>query len=509
MNALDLGDEARARVELNRADQRQTNAVHQLEAKVRALSEEDPNEEEERAEQSEQINQTLAELMEPDGELGKRLATVAALGEYRHLRNPFTDWLHGAFRLATGEANRASDLFRNAVALDGRRNGHIQKDFRVAEEAARSAAGVPRRVWIVHEDGMGPRLDELRLDLPVPTPSGLLYAGIALPEFVAGTPAVGGLEVEAGGVLYRTEPLLNVDRYAATEFRAGYDAIVGKAVASAVVKVIAQAVVHEAADEMEGLLGEILKIGTAVAAAAMTQADTRIWWALPQSINVASLPRPADDRIRIMAGSSSLLADIPLPTAAFVLVTVKTTSASAPPVVHVAAFGGNQMTSGDLGAPLAQDLATVHEEPSPPVARFEAAGADAAPIVLAAADDSAIPWWAPYVTVDRVLKRKGLRRLTFTRARNVGGFTRVVGEFINHSDRKFTALFRFTWLDAAGQPIDSILGDWRAVHALPGTRVHIAGTAPRSDVGDFRVELIAASRRGGSNEPSGGQSHKR
>ena len=103
MNALDLRDEARARVELNRADQRQANAVHQLAAKVRALDEEEPDEAAKRQEKSQQIDQTYAEVTKSDGELGRRLAAVRALGEYKDLRNPFTDWLHGVFRLATGE----------------------------------------------------------------------------------------------------------------------------------------------------------------------------------------------------------------------------------------------------------------------------------------------------------------------------------------------------------------------------------------------------------------------
>ena len=90
MNALDLGDEDRARVELNRADQRQENAVHQLAAKVQALAEEDPEEAAERQNQSSEIDQTYSEATKPDSELGKRLAAVRGLGKYKDLRNPFT-----------------------------------------------------------------------------------------------------------------------------------------------------------------------------------------------------------------------------------------------------------------------------------------------------------------------------------------------------------------------------------------------------------------------------------
>ena len=115
--------------------------------------------------------------MKPDGAIAQRLAAVEVLGEYRDLRNPFTDWLHGAFRLATGESNRASDLFRNAVALDDRQNSHALQDLLVAEGAAGSLRGAPARVWIVHEDGIGPHLEEFRFSFNVITRSGPGFFG--------------------------------------------------------------------------------------------------------------------------------------------------------------------------------------------------------------------------------------------------------------------------------------------------------------------------------------------
>ena len=536
MNALDLGDEDRARVELNRADQRQENAVHQLAAKVQALAEEDPEEAAERQNQSSEIDQTYSEATKPDSELGKRLAAVRGLGKYKDLRNPFTDWLHGAFRLATGEPNRASDLFRNAVVLDGERNRYVKEDFRIAEEAAGDAAGgAPRRVWIVHEDGLGPRLDEFRYDLPVVSPDGFIYAGIAVPEFVTGTPGVGSLIVEAGGARFHTEPLLNVDRYAATEFEAGYDAIIGKAVASAVIKVIAQIAAKQAAEQMDDpILGLLFDIGTTAFAAATTQADTRMWRALPQSINIASMPWPEDDRIQITAGSGPI-ADIQLPSANFVIVAVKTVSAGAPAAVHVAALGGNEMATNQVNDPAVRPAAAfveafdvptirpavVEPEPTPEFVRVASVDATNGHDSLAASETSdametdelvvahatakhsydSPDWWKHHVSVDRTLKRQGLGQLAFNQSINAGGFVRVVGEFFNGSSRKLSAMYRFTWLDAGGQPIDSLLSGWQVVHALPGTHARIHGTAPRDDISDFHLELSSVARALGQNEP--------
>ena len=333
-NALMIGDTARARVELNRAHQRQANAVDQLAAKVRALRAGEEDEDEHR----ESIDRSLGEAMEPDGAVARRLKAVESLGEYRDLRNPLSDWLHGAFRLATGEANRASDLFRNAAAVDGRRNRHVIADLTVAERAASGRAAAGDRVWVVHEDGTGPYLVEFRFDLPVfLDEDSFLIVSMALPDLRPGRPAAGPLRISAGGEDYRTETLLNVDRYAATEFRAGYDAVVGKAVAGTVIRTLLQIAVQEETRDA-GTLGSIIGFVTPIASAVATQADIRSWRALPQSIGIASLPRPSDGTIRVSAGGHTV--DVPLPSGRFVLVQVKTVLQGAPPTVHAAAFGG-------------------------------------------------------------------------------------------------------------------------------------------------------------------------
>ncbi len=339
MNAVYLGDSDRARIELNRADQRQTNAVEQLAVKVRALGEGDAEEDQNREAQAEQIDGALADALKPDSPVGKRLAAVEALGEYRDLRNPFTEWLHGVFRLATGEANRASNLFRDAAVLDGRNNQYVLADLLLAETTAGSAAGAPDRVWIIHEDGTGPYLDEFRFELPVVTSNGVIVTGIALPEFVAGTPAESVLAVTADGQDYRTEPLLNVDRYAATEFRAGYNAVVGKAVVSAIIRTILQAVAQKEASEQGGMLKVIVDISSGIISTAMTRADTRMWHALPKSVGVASLARPSDGRLSITTSGGRTIYDDVLPPGQFALVTVKTVRQGALPTIHVAAFG--------------------------------------------------------------------------------------------------------------------------------------------------------------------------
>ena len=333
MNAMHGGDLARARVELNRADQRQENAVHQLAAKVAALG----GGEEDEEQYQEQVDRSMEEVMDPEGPVAARLAAVESLEQYRGLRNPFTDWLHGMFRLASGDANRASNLFRNAAVLEGRRNSHVLADLVEAERVASGGARTDGRVWVVHEDGTGPYLEEFRFDLPIYTGAGVLVVSTALPEFRRGAPAAGPLLIQVAGQDYRTEPLLDVDRYAATEFRAGYDSVVFKAVAGTVIRSLIQLEIQRQSREQGGL-ASVLNVVAPIASAVVTQADTRIWRALPRSIGVASLIRPDDGRMRISAGPGAAR-ELILPPGRFALVVVKTIRKDVPPAVHVAAFG--------------------------------------------------------------------------------------------------------------------------------------------------------------------------
>ena len=107
------------------------------------------------------------------------------------------------------------------------------------------------------------------------------------------------------------------------------------------------------------------------------------------------------------------------------------------------------------------------------------------------------PWWEPHLSVDRDLKTRGLREVELIRSRSQSGFLRVTCGYTNESDTTLSSLFRFTWIDESGQPVRSIPGlpeGWRSVHTLPRTRATFSGIAPRDDIQDFRLELIAAHR---------------
>ena len=311
LNAIHLGDLDRARVEFNRSDVRQDNAVHQLAAKVARRNSKDAKNSSSKDKKdadrtkrrySKEIDSGVSDAIKPDTEIGKRLAVVKSFKKYKDLRNPLTDYLHGIFRLVTGDANKASDLLRNAAVLTDE-NPYIIDDLKLAEKASRQASGtIDPRVWVIYEDGIGPNLKEFRIDLPTYLVSNnLLYAGIAIPEFVPGKATNGNLKITAYGKQIVTKTVLNTDSLVSTEFATTYNRVVTKAISSAIIKAILAHEINKQTED-QGWLGLLTQVATTIAQVASTQADTRIWRALPHTVGVASMPYPKDGAIVFQIG---------------------------------------------------------------------------------------------------------------------------------------------------------------------------------------------------------------
>src|SRR5690606_31698624 len=154
-------------------------------------------------------------------------------------------------------------------------------------EIRRGKGTLKNKAIILYEDGVGPGLNEFRIDLPLFIVTGkVTYTGMALPQFRLGQPAFGSLKVGSGKTQQETAILTNINELAALEFDAAYKGIVTKAVISTVIKTTAQAVINHQIDQQQPdpLVGALLKLGTGVAQYALTKADVRAWVNLPNTI---------------------------------------------------------------------------------------------------------------------------------------------------------------------------------------------------------------------------------
>jgi hypothetical protein len=341
---LSIAEAENARIEFDRADARSTRAaqyfVESINEQKRAMAEQSEGN------TAQVVNASLGSS-EMKGAIESEYGSYNRWAVYADFVNPFSKYLGGLHRLATGQFEDARLALAKTAGASS--SEVVARDMRLAEELAAGRSNAddqPPRVWVVYDNGVGPQLEEQRIDLPLAGigDGSVFYAGIALPAITDGTPASNTASVRADdGQSVRTQPVASMKRVMNTEFQARMDGIVFRSVSSAVVKVIAQAAVEEEFGVWGGLIA-------GAAAAATTQADIRSWRALPARWDVARLDRPDSGQLTI-SGLGVAAVTMQVPNWDHSLVYVKQTARGAPPLVSIVDLSG-QRRSVEVTAPV-------------------------------------------------------------------------------------------------------------------------------------------------------------
>lgn len=350
MTFLEMGDPDEALIEFNRAQERSRRATvyfRESIAEQRAALKEDANDN-----QNQVVNASLRNS-DTQQAIASEYGAPSQWSVYADFVNPFATYVHGLHRLAAAEASsdyesvvplleRVSGVTPNATVAEDLQLARALADGRIA------ADDHPPLVWIVYDNGVGPQLEEKRIDLPLVGvgDGSVFYAGIALPAITNGQPA-SRLTVDAGGSdRVQTQPVASMKRIMNTEFQARFDGILLRSMTSAVVKMYAQALAEEEFGAMGGLVA-------GVASAATTQADLRSWRALPARWEATRVERPESGSISLVGAQSTPLR-VNLPEWPMTMVYVKKTSATAPATVRVVDLSGRHAALTLNGLEIAQ-----------------------------------------------------------------------------------------------------------------------------------------------------------
>lgn len=325
-----LGDMDNARIELNRAADRQRRAARvyaeQIAEEQRAMAER-------RDSAGLEFERSLSEANRRMTREYERLEQWAA---YPAFVNPLATWLEGLFLMtqaqSAGDFSRAADALERAAGMVPD-NEFVAADRTWANELAdgrRRHRDLPPTVWVVSEQGMGPVLQEQQIQIPVgfryqDTPA--IWTGIAYPVLQYRPGIAGGLRIEAGEASIGRAPVLSdMDAVISTEFREALPRIVTRAVAASVARTGVQYQLQRNFGDFGGFFGLIFQLYA-------TQADTRIWTALPKTVDMARVERPDDDRVTLTWGGVSRTLE--LPDSRFVLVWARMPRSGAEPSVEV------------------------------------------------------------------------------------------------------------------------------------------------------------------------------
>lgn len=341
LNYLELGDQAKARVALNRALFRQEDAKRMVAEKERIAREEMGNVDAKSSDagsvlRSEEVNLAMSE------------GTADFVGSpvYQDYMNPLSVWLHGVFFLHTAQGiedvEKARKSLERAQAL-APQNPSIKEDaVWAATSGSRPAVDGKCIIYVLHETGEAPAWTEHKFQLPlIIFDRNAPIVNVAFPK-ISPVPNQDTLVIKYKSETFNPTQLASVDGMVAREFNDELPVVKTRAVASATLKGIAAYVANKAAEENNrrnnSQAAGFLYLATIIATNAYTtqsaQADLRNWATLPKNISMVRLVVPVSEKLNIQNSLARPPISFTVPNAKSLILYCKTPAKGGPLSLH-------------------------------------------------------------------------------------------------------------------------------------------------------------------------------
>ncbi|MHC4759020.1 MAG: COG3014 family protein [Planctomycetota bacterium] len=177
LNFMALGKEDLARVEFNRALDRQRRAKEKYNKEITELKNElDAEGQKEGSQAKESVeNPEVRQLIE------QRYPNLYEYEAYPDFVNPFSTYIAGVFFNLIGDHTKAGPLLKESYGMVSE-NKYVAEDLAVTEKVLDGIETLEGMAWLIFENGMGPVKEEFRIDLPIFIATDRIkYIGIALP----------------------------------------------------------------------------------------------------------------------------------------------------------------------------------------------------------------------------------------------------------------------------------------------------------------------------------------
>jgi hypothetical protein len=315
-----------ARVEFNRAIDRQRRAKIFFSQMIQKEHEAIKKKEQESASEGENLSIPQETI---DEKLLQNYPSLYNFKAYPDFVNPTTNYIAGLFARANGDGSKADYLLKESYGMM-QSNDDVRADF--------MKENFKQTVWLIFENGQAPILKEWRIDFPIWIfSSNLSYISLALPKLEKREVAYPYLNVNLDdNRTIQTKFLSSMDRVIQTEFKKSYNSTVHRAILSAATKT---AINYALSQNSSGSTGaELIRLATTVYQIVSTRADTRIWSTLPKEFQLARFKRPKSGEISIRTPENLLVKNITLPDTQNILIYVKIATPYALASVRVIPF---------------------------------------------------------------------------------------------------------------------------------------------------------------------------
>ncbi|MCK5226465.1 MAG: hypothetical protein KAQ89_07065, partial [Planctomycetes bacterium] len=211
LNFMAVGKMDLARVEFNRALDRQRRAKEKFSEEIDKL-----RSELEQKQQQDKLSQSNVENPKTQELLAQKYPNLYNFEAYPDFVNPFATYLAGLYFNLVGDYAKAADLLKESCGMVGD-NPYIADDLATVEKILNGQAKLENTVWLLFENGLGPVRKEFRLDIPLfIVTNRVKYVGIALPKLEFRDKAYSHLLANSDGRSYMTIPVADMDRVVQT-----------------------------------------------------------------------------------------------------------------------------------------------------------------------------------------------------------------------------------------------------------------------------------------------------
>lgn len=283
---------ADARVEFNRASDRQRRIKEYYEKETAKAQKEEQN--------AYANKKNEGDPKKQKEEKNKILQSYSNLSKFSSLNgyiNPMIDYISGVFFMLEGDRGKAIDFLKESYGVSGA--NVIREDLQMAQEGKNQK----KYTWIIIEDGKSPFKIEKRFSLPIYTGSSWINVALALPDMKEGVEFAKTYQV-VGSQNIQAQKIASLNPLVFNEFGKQIPFIITRGVISTTTKVLIQHGLQKST-EGEGWLNIFVTLSGIIYSATTTKADLRISTLMPNSFYVVRMDN-IEGKIGIFADARAI-----------------------------------------------------------------------------------------------------------------------------------------------------------------------------------------------------------
>ncbi len=292
-----IGNNAQARIEFNRANDRQRRAKDYYAKEIQRSHDKVIEE------ANKKNKNDIYENSTTDSEINKiiqsKYTTIKNFAVYKDIINPIIPYVSGVFFMIEKDFSKSMDLLKESYGISNA--DIIASDMQLLEIRKKSKTIQPF-TWIIIEDGDMARKDGFDVSIPFSIGDGFNAINIALPYIKEGKQTYDLYRVNN----MKADIVSNVSGLFVSEFDKQLPSIIARAIIGAILK---YSITHSI-NQFGGDYGSIIGLATTLAFSATTNSDKRTSIFLPNNIWATRIPN-TDSKVSIFGNNIALL-NIPI-----------------------------------------------------------------------------------------------------------------------------------------------------------------------------------------------------